>query len=253
MCALFCRKLPRLRENKALRWVDGGSHTKQILKDYFSADNEVLFRTVIDVLLYSLGPLAVVAIATWQSSWFLCSASTLAHTLSLFLTHKHIFSPTLTHSLLLFLSLSSPSFSVMTHSSQVCTQHRLQMLFIEFWECSWEEKKKSSGAAFNSVGVLGMAGRCLCRGTHLVSFIRPREDPPRYYAQLYRTASAHKYWITFPFSLRMWKHWLALFAHNTSKQYELSLWIAGKCKCNSSVSHLIFTSVHGGGGLNVNS
>lgn len=108
MCALFFRRPPHLREHKALRWVDGGSHTKQILKDYFSADNEVLFRTVIDVLLYSLGPLAVVAIAIWQSSWFLCSASTPAHTLSLFLTHtqthflpySHTFSSPLSLSLI---------------------------------------------------------------------------------------------------------------------------------------------------------
>ncbi len=175
MCALFCRKPPRLRENEALRWVDGGSHTKQILKDYFSADNEVLFRTVIDVLLYSLGPLAVVAIATWQSSWFLCSASTLAHTLSLFLTHKHIFSPTLTHSLLLFLSLSSPSFSVMTHSSQVCTQHRLQMLFIEFWECSWEEKRNPQGLlSILLVYWAGLAGAFVEEPTLLASLDRAR-------------------------------------------------------------------------------
>lgn len=176
----FRRRPRRLRENRASRWVDGGSHTKQILKDYFSADNEVLFRTVIDVLLYSLGPLAVVAIATWQSSWFLCSASTPAHTLSLFLTHTlththtNTFSPLLSHILFSSLSLSSPSFSVMTHSTQVCTQHPLQMLFIEFWKGSWEEWKKPLGAAFNPAAVQGRAGRCLCWRTHLVSFITPR-------------------------------------------------------------------------------
>lgn len=74
-CSFFYyfRKLPLLLESKALRWVNPQLHTKQILKVFFLLIMK-FFWTMIDVLLYSPS-LAAVAMETWQSSWFLCSAS----------------------------------------------------------------------------------------------------------------------------------------------------------------------------------
>ncbi len=173
-----------------------------------------------------------------------------SHTLSLSHTHTH----TQTHFLpyshtfsSLSLSLLSPSFSVMTHSSQVCTQHRLQMLFIEFLECSWEKKNKSSGAAFNSVVYwAGLAGAFVKEPTLLASLDRVR----------IRHGITLNYTAPYPLintgspSPPIWEcgntDWPCL--HITRQNNELSLWIAGKCKWNSSVSCLIFTSVHGDGG-----
>lgn len=105
VCFISSRKRPHLPKSWALRWVDRQFNSKKDPKGLFFADNEVPF-----------------------GQWLMCYYTLQA-------LQQLLWKPGSRHGFFV-----QPR-SLLWRTRSVCTQHRLQMLFIEFWKASWEAEK----------------------------------------------------------------------------------------------------------------